>query len=80
MHVAGKSSRQGRRIVAQKPKYDAGKHKWAYDLLVEGFEKRIQEYLTEDRIRRKIREQAKGGTSCTRRCLTQLQAENTSSQ
>jgi len=47
--------------VAQKPKYDAGKHKWAYDLLVEGFEKRIQEYLTEDRIRRKIREQAKGG-------------------
>jgi hypothetical protein len=36
-----------------------GEHQWAYELLVKGFEERIHQYLTEERIRRKIHEQAK---------------------
>jgi hypothetical protein len=35
-----------------------GEYGWAFELLVKGFEQRIQAYLTEDRIKSKIREQA----------------------
>jgi hypothetical protein len=36
-----------------------GEYGWAFDLLVKGFEQRIHDYLTKERIRRKILEQTR---------------------